>query len=66
MKNRGKWIWGILGAGAVVLTTIGFYYYVRSIQKKPKNAKVEMVEAIIHEVEELLRQQRSSAKKSLS
>lgn len=58
-KLRGKSnnAWVLFGVGAVALTALGVYGYYR-YQRTKTNPKVRMVEAMIREAEELIRQHR--------
>ncbi len=58
MSSKDKRFWGMIGAGAFVLTAVGTYFLIRSFTHKPRSIRVAKVEAVIREAEELIKQKR--------
>jgi hypothetical protein len=58
MTRKEKRIWGVIGAGAVIVTAVGVYFLIRSFSQKSPSMRVAKVEAVIREAEELIKQKR--------
>lgn len=55
MEQKSRGVWTMVGLGGAVLTAVGIYFFLRSLEKQPASQTVKRVEAIIKEAEDLIK-----------